>query len=64
MAATANGYSKDGTYVIKTVSVRRTMAKGEARRRELCCEHNVFSFCVYHGKFHCFDDGNERDEKT
>ena len=56
------GYSPGGSYVIKTVDVRRTMAKGEVRRHELGCEHDVFTFCLYHSKFLRFDEGEERNE--
>ena len=49
--------------MIKTVSVRRTMAKGEVRQCELGCEHGVFTFCLYHGKFLRFDDGDASDKQ-
>ena len=51
------GYSPRGSYVIKSTEVRRKMSKGEVRRHELGCEHDVFTFCLYHGKFLRFDEG-------
>ena len=52
-----------GSYVIKTVAVRREMSKGEVRRREQGCEHDVFTFCMYHGKFLRFDKDDEGSGK-
>jgi len=55
------GFDKDDSYVIRTVKVRRQMAKGEIRRHELGCEANVFTYCLYHGNFVHFEDGDQRD---
>ena len=57
------GFDEDGGYVIKTISVRRTMAKGEVKVRELGCEHDVFTFCLYHSKVARFDVGGNSDGK-
>jgi hypothetical protein len=43
------GFDDEGRYVISVVDVRRTMAKGEVRVREVGCEHDVFTYCLYHG---------------
>ena len=53
------GFSKDGRYVIKIISVRRTMAKGEVRQHEMGCEHDVFTYCLYHGKFARINDSSD-----
>ena len=57
------GYSPGGSYTIKTIAVRRTMAKGEVRQRKLGCEHDVYTFCLYHGTFARFDDGDAGDKQ-
>ena len=43
------GYNEAGGYVIKTTQVRRKMAKGEVRILDIGCEHDVFTYCLYHG---------------
>ena len=57
------GYDNRGKYVIMTIQVPRKVAKGEVLRREFGCELDVFTFCLYHGKFARFDDGKSRDKK-
>ena len=53
------GYSPGGTYHIRTVDVRRTMAKGEIRGPSVGCEHDVFTYCLYHGSFLRFGKGEQ-----
>ena len=57
------GYDSDDSYVIKPVNVRRTMAKGEVRRLLMGCELDVFTFCLYHGKFVSFCEEDKCSDK-
>ena len=54
------GFDDEGRYVISVVDVR-TMAKGEVRVREVGCEHDVFTYCLYHGDFEHINGGDDRD---
>ena len=57
------GYSPGGTYHINTVDVRRTMAKGEVRGASVGCEHDVFTYCLYHGSFLRFSEGEQPSKR-
>ena len=57
------GFDDEGRYVISVVDVRRTMAKGEVRVREVGCEHDVFTYCLYHGDFEHINGGDDSDGK-
>ena len=54
------GFDKedDTAFVIKSITVRRTFAKGEMNNTP-SCERFVFAYCLYHGKFVRFGDGDE-----
>ena len=51
-------YSKDDTYVVEKTIVKRELAKGEAKLHKRGCEHDVFTFCLYHGEFKTSNDGS------
>ena len=44
--------------------MKRELAKGEVLLHKRGCEHDVFTFCLYHGEFSNVSDGNEQNGKT
>ena len=51
-------YSDNGTYIVKKSLVKRELAKGEVKLHKRGCEHDVFTFCLYHGEFKTSNDGS------